>query len=194
MVWTVGYPWTAGFPYTRGAHLVFRDASGTQVTVLDPHAPVGPPHASRPASGGVTLFSYPAGNGEPAGTVQAYLIHGAVGFWSRIWGGAISQRLAADPPVLGGLTQPFGGGDPTPAVALGYAHADVARVVLRAGGRQLASAATAAAGWPGSSLRLWHARVPLTTQQLGTDRVVVTATAYDAAGHVLGQVKLGRMS
>jgi hypothetical protein len=78
-------------------------------------------------------------------------------------------------------------------VALGYAHADVARVVLRAGGRQLASAATAAAGWPGSSLRLWHARVPLTMQQLGTDRLVVTATAYDAAGHVLGQVQLGRM-
>jgi hypothetical protein len=82
----------------------------------------------------------------------------------------------------------------TVLVALGYAHADVARVVLRAGGRQLASAATAAAGWPGSSLRLWHARMPLTMQQLGTDRAVITATAYDAAGHVLGQVPLGRMS
>jgi len=195
VVWTVGYPWTPGFPYTRGAHLVFRDAAGRQVTVLDPHAPVGPPQTAQPASGGVTLFSYPAGNGEPAGTVQAYLIHGEVGFWSRIWGGAISQRLAAGSPVLGGLIQPFGlggGGNATPAVALGYAHADAARVVLRAGGRQLASAATAAAGWPGSSLRLWHARVPLTMQQLGTDQTVITATAYDAAGHVLGQVRLGR--
>lgn len=194
VVWTVGYPWSPGVPFTRGAHLVFRDAAGKQVTVLDPHAPVGPPQTSQPASGGVTLFSYPAGNGEPAGTVQAYLIHGEVGFWSRIWGGAISQRRAAGSPVLGGLTRPFGaggGGNPSPAVALGYAHADVARVVLRAGGRQLASAATAAAGWPGSSLRLWHARVPLTMQQLGRDRLVVTATAYDAAGHVLGQVKLG---
>lgn len=197
VVWAVGYPWTAGFPYTRGAHLVFRDAAGKQVTVLDPHAPAGPPRTAQPASGGVTLFSYPAGHGQPAGTVQAYLIHGEVGFWSRIWGGAISQRLAAGPPVLGGLIQPFGvGGDgsATPAVALGYAHADVARVVLRAGGRQLASAATAAAGWPGSSLRLWHVRLPLTMEQLGTHRAVTTATAYDAAGHVLGQVQLGRMS
>jgi hypothetical protein len=195
VVWAVGYPWSAGVPFTRGARLVFRDAAGKQVTVLEPHAPVGPPQTSQPSSGGVTLFSYPAGNGEPAGTVQAYLIHGEVGFWSRIWGGAISQRLAAGSPVLGGLTLPFGagGGNPSPAVALGYAHADVARVVLRAGGRQLASAATAAAGWPGSSLRLWDARVPLTMQQLGTDRAVITATAYDAAGRVLSQVKLGQM-
>ncbi len=108
VVWTVGYPWSAGFPFTRGAHLVFKDASGRQVAVLDPHAPAGPPQTSQPASGGVTLFSYPASNGEPAGTVQAYLIHGEVGFWSPIWGGIISQRLAADPPVLGGLALPFG--------------------------------------------------------------------------------------
>ena len=65
VVWTVGYPWSAGFPYTRGAHLVFRDASGKQVTVLDPHAPVGPPQATEPAVGGVALFSYPASHGEP---------------------------------------------------------------------------------------------------------------------------------
>jgi hypothetical protein len=128
--------------------------------------------------------------------VQAYLIHGAVGFWSRVWGWTISQRLAADPPVLGGLTQPFGdegGGISTPVAALGYAHADVARVVLRADGRQLASAATVLAGWPGSSLRLWHARLPLDLRQMAVGRVVITATAYDAAGHVLGQVQLGRM-
>jgi hypothetical protein len=127
--------------------------------------------------------------------VQAYLIHGAVGFWSRVWGWTISQRLAADPPVLGGLTQPFGdegGGISTPVAALGYAHADVARVVLRADGRQLASAATVLAGWPGSSLRLWHARVPLDLRQTAGGRAVITATAYDAAGHVLGQVQLGR--
>ena len=67
----------------------------------------------------------------------------------------------------------------------------MARVVLRADGRQLA--ATAAAGWPGSSLRLWHVRLPLTMEQLGRDRTVITATAYDAAGHVLGQVKLGQI-
>ncbi len=196
VVWTVGYPWSAGFPFTRGAHLVFKDASGRQVAVLDPHAPAGPPQASQPASGGVTLFSYPASNGEPAGTVQAYLIHGEVGFWSPIWGGSISQRLAADPPVLGGLAQPFGaegGGNSSPVEALGYAHADVARVVLRAGGRQLASATTVVAGWPGSSLRLWHVRVPVNLLPTAIGRLVVTATAYDSAGHVLGQVRLGQM-
>jgi hypothetical protein len=196
VVWAVSYPWSAGVPYTKGAHLVFGDASGKQVTVLEPHAPVGPPQTAQPASGGAALFSYPASNGEPAGVVKAYLIHGAVGFWSPIWGGVISQRLAADPPALGGLTQPFGsegGGTSSPMEALGYAHADVARVVLRAGGRRLASAATAAAGWPGSSLRLWHARVPVNLQQTASGRLVVTATAYDSAGHVVGQVQLGRM-
>lgn len=128
--------------------------------------------------------------------VKAYLIHGAVGFWSPIWGRVISQRLAAGPPALGGLTQPFGsegGGTSSPIEALGYAHADVARVVLRADGRQLASAATAAADWPGSSLRLWHARVPVNLQQTASGRLVVTATAYDSAGHAVGQVQLGQM-
>jgi hypothetical protein len=197
VVWTVSYPWSAGFPYTKGAHLVFRDTSGKQVTVLEPHAPVGPPQTAEPASGGVALFSYPASNGEPAGVVKAYLVHGEVGFWSPIGGGIISQRVAADPPAIGGLTLPFGnqgGGISSPMVALGYAHGDVARVVLRAGGRQLAAAATAAAGWPGSSLRLWHVRLPLTMEQLDRDRTLITATAYDAAGHVLGQAQLGRMS
>lgn len=196
VVWAVGYPWSAGFPYTRGAHLVFRDASGKQVTVLDPHAPAGPVQTAQPASGGVTLFSYPASHGEPAGLVQAYLIHGDVAFWSPIWGGAISQRAAAGPPVLGGLIQPLGsegGATSSPMEALGYAHAGVARVVLRAGGTQLATAATAVAGWPGSGLRLWHARVQVNFQLVARGTLPVTATAYDAAGHVLGQVKLGRM-
>jgi hypothetical protein len=196
VVWAVSYPWSAGVPYTKGAHLVFRDASGQQVTVLEPHAPVGPPQAAQPATGGVTLFSYPASHGEPAGSVQAYLIHGAVGFWSPIWGGTISQRLAAGAPVLGGLTEPFGiasGGSFQQLQALGYAHANVARIVLRAGGRQLASVATMVAGWPGSSLRLWHVRLPLNPQQAASGQPTITATAYDAAGHVLGQVKLGQM-
>lgn len=194
VVWAVSYPWSAGVPYTKDAHLVFRDASGKQVTALEPHAPNGPLQTAQPAAGGVALFSYPASNGEPAGVVRAYLVHGEVGFWSPIWGGAISQRLAADPPVLGGLIQPFGsegGGTSAPMAALGYAHGDVARVVLRAEGRQLASAATVAAGWSGSGLRLWHARVPVNLLT-ATGRVAVTATAYDAAGHVLGQVKLGQ--
>ena len=77
--------------------------------------------------------------------------------------------------------------------ALGYAHTDVARVVLRAGGRQLTSAATMTAGWPGSGLRLWHVHVPLNAQQAASGTPAITATAYDAAGHVLGQVRLGQL-
>jgi hypothetical protein len=196
VVWTAAYPWSTGVPYTKGVHLVFRDASGRAVTVLDPHSPAGPPQTVQPASGGVTLFAYPASPQEPAGTVQAYLVHGEVGFWSPLWSGTISQQTAAGAPVLGGLSEPFvigADGTFTRLEALGYAHADVARVVLRADGRQLASVATTRAGWPGSNLRLWHVRLPLNPQQAGSGRPAVTATAYDAAGHVLGQVKLGQM-
>jgi hypothetical protein len=195
-VWTVGYPWSAGVPYTRHARLVFRDASGKQVTILDPHPPVGPPQTAQPATGGVALFSYPASHGVAAGTVRAYLVHGEVGFWSSIWGGTISQQVAATGPALGGLTEPFEigpGGTFDKLVALGYAHGDVTRVVLRAGAKQLAIAATQAAAWPGSNLRLWHVQVPVDAQQAASGRPAITATAYDAAGHVLGQVKLGLM-
>jgi hypothetical protein len=195
-VWAVGYPWSAGASFTRGAHLVFRDASGTQVAVLTPHAPNGPPQTAQPASGGVALFSYPASHNEPAGTVRAYLVRGEVGFWSPIWGGTISQQVAAAGPAVGGLTEPFVTGPDgtfTRLVALGYAHAGVARVVLRADGRQLASAATRTAGWPGSGLLLWDARVPLDPQEVPIGKHAITATAYDKAGHLLGQVRLGQM-
>jgi hypothetical protein len=53
--------------------------------------------------------------------------------------------------------------------------------------------ATVAAGWPGSSLRLWHARVTANFQQVASGRLVITTTAYDSAGRVLGQAQLGRM-
>jgi hypothetical protein len=196
-VWAVGYPWSAGVPYTKGAHLVFRDASGQPVAVLTPHPPGGPPQTAQPASGGVALFSYPASHDEPAGTVRAYLVRGEVGFWSPVWGGTISQQAAAAGPAVGGLTESFvigPGGSFTRLVALGYAHASVARVVLRADGRQLASVATRAAGWPGSGLRLWDARVPLDPQQVPIGKHAITAIAYDQAGQVLGQARLGQMS
>jgi hypothetical protein len=196
-VWAVSYPWSAGASFTQGAHLVFMDASGKQVTVLDPHSPVGPIGTAQPSSGGVALFSYQGSSREPAGTVRAFLISGEVGFWSPTWGGAISQQLAADAPVLGGLTESFvfePGSGFTLLEALGYAHAGVARVVLRADGRQLASVTTLAAGWPGSSLRLWHVQLPLSAQGAAARMSAITAIAYDAAGHVLGQVKLGQMA
>jgi YD repeat-containing protein len=46
------------------------------------------------------------------------------------------------------------------------------------------------AGWPGSDIRLWAVSLPARVgrQQPPT---TITATAYDAAGHVLGQVHLG---
>lgn len=80
VVWAVGYPWTAGASFTRGAHLVFRDASGQQVAVLNPHAPVGPPQAAAgrlPAEWRGWCYGGqrggPGGQGGPsqAGTAQA---------------------------------------------------------------------------------------------------------------------------
>jgi len=128
--------------------------------------------------------------------------HGAVatgrGLPGVVW--TVSYPWSAGFPYTKGARLVFrdvsgseGGGISSPMAALCYAHGDVARVVLRAGGRQLASAATAAAGWSGSSLRLWHARVTADFQQTASGRLMITATAYDAAGHVLGQVQLGRM-
>ncbi len=189
--------WTVGFPLDQGARLVFRDASGNQVATLATAGPIGPQQVAQPKSGGVRVYSYPASAGEPAGQVDAYLIDGRVGFWSPIWGGTISQAAAIDPPVLGGLTEPFGlvrgtrGDSWSQLRAFGYAHANVARVVLReTGGRQV-SASMIAVSWPG--LRLWTASLPMSTQQITSARIRVSATAYDAAGHVLGQVQLGGM-
>jgi hypothetical protein len=65
----------------------------------------------------------------------------------------------------------------------GYAHENVARVVLHlSGGRQFT--AQTFPGWQGSGLRLWAVPVP-------ADLVAVpkyVALAYDAAGHVVSQL------
>jgi len=189
--------WTVGYPSAKGVRLVFRDAAGTEVATLGTAGPIGPPQQAQPSHGGVRVYSYPASNGEPAGQVDAYLIDGRVGFWSLIWGGTISQVPAADPPALGGLTEPFGlvrgvmGDSWSQLRAFGYAHANVARVVLREPDGRQVSASMIAVSWPG--LRLWTADLPMSTQQITGTRPTVTATAYDAAGHVLGQVRLGGM-
>ena len=194
--WTVGYPWTKGYPYTRGARLIFRSASGKVLGTLPAVAPAGPPQLTRPTSGGVRVYSYPASGGEPAGQVDAYLIDGWVGFWSPIWGGTISQDLAAGPPALAGLALPFGLNRGyhedawTKLLSFGYAHANVARITLRLPNGRQVSASMIAVPWPG--LRLWTADLPVSAQDIAP-RTIITATGYDAAGHVVGQVQLGQL-
>ena len=67
-------------------------------------------------------------------------------------------------PTVGGLvTNPVTSETPGAsigAVALGYAHADVARVVVRVPDGKLLSVSTFAAGWRGSDLRLWAVKLP----------------------------------
>jgi hypothetical protein len=187
--------WTVGYPPSAGVRLIFRNAAGTQVAVLGTARPDGPPQTTWPGRGGVTAFSYPASYREPKGQVEAYLIQGRVGFLG-MWGGQISPLSAAGPAVLGGLTDPFDslrGGQWGRLEALGYAHANVARVVLTLPGGKTVSTSTFPARWPGSSLRLWAVKVPENAASIDRPRSDITATAYDAAGHVLGRVQLGIM-
>jgi hypothetical protein len=194
-----GFPyraWAVGYPPARGVRLVFRDAAGREIASLSPAAPAGPQQVPQPRSGGVAVFRYTGGDRIPSGTILGYLIDGRVGFWSKIWGGEISQVPAAGEPVLGGLLNPFdlvyGGGYET-VEAFGYAHADVARVILHLADGGEVTTSTFAAGWAGSDLRLWAVPLPPGSGVQGAGMPTVTATAQDAAGHVLGQVRLGGM-
>jgi hypothetical protein len=189
--------WMVGYPINKGAHLVFRDASGKIVATLGTSGPDGPPQFPQPHSGGVTAFKYPAGDlTGPGGRMTAYLVQGRVGFWSAPSGGIISPVPAAGRPALGGLILPFGqrSGENHPEIeeGFGYAHANVTRVVLRLPGGRQVSSSTFTGGWPGSDLRLWAVSLP-TGINLDTPSVAaaVTATGYDAAGHVVQRVTLG---
>jgi hypothetical protein len=128
--------------------------------------------------------------------MTAYLVQGRVGFWSAPSGGIISPVPAAGRPALGGLILPFGqrSGENHPEIeeGFGYAHANVTRVVLRLPGGRQVSSSTFTGGWPGSDLRLWAVSLP-TGINLDTPSVAaaVTATGYDAAGHVVQRVTLG---
>jgi len=194
-----GFPynaWTVGYPPSAGVRLVFRDAAGDEIASLSTAAPAGPPQLlTPPRSGGVPVFRYVGGFGERPGTVVGYLIDGRVGFWSTIWGGEIYQRPVSGGPVVAGLVNPFdqakNGGWKT-VEAFGFAQADVARVVLHVDGLEV-STSTFVAGWAGSDLRLWAVPLPPGTWMPGRPLPSPVATAYDSAGHVLGQVQLGGM-
>jgi hypothetical protein len=177
---------------------VFRDASGREVASLGTAAPIGPPQVAQPRSGGLLVFRYPASRTD---AMTAYLIQGRVGFWSRTSGGFISPVPAGGGPRVGGLILPFGlsvvlrGTPPRPSFpeqveGFGYAQADVTRIVLHLPGGHHTAALTFPA-WPGSGLRLWAVRLSTEVWQVNGVATQATATAYGAAGQVLGTDSLG---
>jgi hypothetical protein len=179
--------WAVTYPGGPGVHLVFRDGSGRAVADLPVTDPGGEPRLARPGTGGVMVFHYPSSGGIPAGWVQAYLVDGRVVFWGVLTP-EVSPVPAAGGPVVGGLYYPLGSG----VVAAGYAHANVARVVLRLRDGEQVAAPTLAARWPGSDLRLWTVNLPARalTKWESTGTVAATATAYGATGQVVGRVEL----
>jgi hypothetical protein len=176
-----------------GVRLVFRDASGAVLASL---GAVAPPHAQvpEPDSGGIAVFTNPEGSGSVSYTMNAYLIKGYVGFWLRPspgLNGYLAPRLAAGPPALAGFTlAPTDLYRASAPEAVGYAHADVARVVLHLPGGRSVSTSTVAA-WPGSGLRLWAIRLPADVYIQGQQIPTITATGYDTAGQVVARVVLG---
>jgi hypothetical protein len=198
-----GFPlkaWAAGSPTVKGTRLVFRDAAGHMVANLSTAAPRGPDSlaVSRPRTGGVTVFRYTGGKGNPDGSMTGYLVDGHVGFWSPMWGAEISPLPAADSPVIAGLADLFdlsASGAWQASEAFGYAHANVAKVVVHLPGGGTVTAATVAAGWPGSDLRLWAVALPAGSWNPVQDATPrLPATAYDGAGHAIGHVQLGGMN
>jgi hypothetical protein len=191
--WAVAVP---ADPKTRkpasGVRLVFRDASGAAVASL---GAVAPPHdqVPEPDSGGIAVFTNPKVPGFARSTMYAYLIKGYVGYWLRPSAGItgfLAPRLAAGPPVLEGLTLAGDLLGASGSEAFGYAHADVARVVLHLPGGRQVSASTFAA-WPDSGLRLWAIRLPANVYVHGQQMPTITATGYDTAGQVVTRGTLG---
>lgn len=195
-----GFPWNVwavAYPRASSVRLVFRDAAGTEVAALDSAGPTEPPQLLEPGSGGILTFTYPQVPGIPDHSVNAYLIDGYVGFWPGPGNnGYLAPQLAAGPPALAGLSLGFWAPGGTKRhsnsawESFGYAHADVARVVLRLPNGERISASTFAA-WPGSGLRLWAVRLPAHVPSIIQGVAVITATGYDAAGNVVAQVTLG---
>jgi hypothetical protein len=194
-----GFPdkaWIVECPQVTGTQFVFRNASGRQIEdVGGTQAQI--PAVQAPRSGAIAVLHYAGNTTGGSGVVLAYLAGGHVAFFlGQPWPVAVSPDAAAGLPAIAGMTDIVPtGSSPYPVVALGYAHANVARIVVHLPHGKQVTVDTFQAGWRGSSLRLW-------TAQLGTglfnDKAglpaglpALTATAYDAAGHVLGQVRLG---
>jgi hypothetical protein len=154
-----GFPdkiWLVVVPGEERATVVLRNAEG-QVVKRMSYQRQDPTAGPLPLSGGIKLFSYPARTISPtAGTMTAYLLNGVlVGVNGKVvaFGSSGPQSIftMANLPASG---QPavadFGDGWTSGATVVeffGYAHANVARVVLRLpDGRQYGAQTTAA--WP----------------------------------------------
>jgi hypothetical protein len=188
--------WTVMYPAAARVRLEFRDAARQQVASLAATATAAPMLA-RPRSGGVTVFRYPASAGSAfsGSAVTAYLIDGRVAFWAQDWFfAAISPTPANGAPAFGGVMWPPDDYEPAakPVVAVtGYAHADVARVVLRLRDGKQFPGKMIATSWRRSGLRLWSAALPesIYSPRSGTMAPVI-AIAYAVGGQVLGEVQL----
>jgi hypothetical protein len=182
-----GFPdkvWQVGYPMGDAVQLVFRDASGHQVFHLD--MPVSDP-AMASLSGGSVVFHYQgAGNGAKPGTMKANLINGQVGFWTSDKVSVVSPYLSSGGPALGAWLGYFG----QQLEAFGFAHAAAARVVVRLDNGEQFAASTFASGQKAFGDRLFAIRLPQALYHPGTALPDGTATAYDAAGHLLGQVPI----
>lgn len=197
-VWTV----TGSLP--KGTKLVFAASSGQVLARIDATTPQGPAviHLARPAHGGVPLFHYPASGPFRPGIISGYLVDGHVAFFGSgkqeaiPYGGAVSPQAAAAAPAIGGIVLPFRlvcsqVCHEMSIKAFGYAHGDVAKVVIRLPGGSQVAADTFRAGWPGSDLRLWQVTVPDSEWPADGTLAGLPVTAYDATGHVIGHAQLG---
>jgi len=203
-----GFPvkvWAVDGSLPKGTTLVFAGASGQLLTQIAATAPQGPAvlDLPQPAHGGVTLFHYPANGTLRPGVLLGYLIDGHVVFFTSgtteaiPFAGAVSPHAAIAAPAAGGLAMYFKlvcgpVCRDTDVKAFGYAHANVAKVVVRLPGGGQVAADTFRAGWPGSDLRLWQVSLPDSVWPQNGAEPTLIATAYDAAGHAIGQAQLGQ--
>jgi hypothetical protein len=165
--------WAVSYPVEDAARIVFSDAAGHEVTLLNlPSGDMNIP--ARPSSGGIGIYKY-AGQ-----WVTAYRISGGrVGFW---WKSDSSFPLLPVSEARLSVVTAFQG----PPYWYGYAPADASRVTIRMpGGRQYSSSTRP--GWPGSGISFWGPVGPVNRNPGAFDTIVIT---YDAAGHILQEVPL----
>jgi hypothetical protein len=182
--------WLVNFPSQDNAAIVLRNAAGHVVKRLSITGEY--PTPAQPRSGGIVLFRYPAGSGSAtAGTMTAYLLAGrlvgvdgrVVGFWESNSDSVISNVPATGPQAVVNVGGSWLRGASV-VEYFGYAHQDVARIVLRLPDGRQYSAQTSAA-WPGSGLRLWHFAVPVKAATFEPAEQVMLG--YDAAGQLVWQ-------